>query len=130
MLIEQAFHALPEVLVGSGYAKQEYEASIVSAYSLALLGELNGRSVSNPMASMRVERKLFDSGYTNLRVDLNVSVSKVMTGSKALYQMRFRFENWIEAKFFRGTPASTQNLGQIAADIIRLYARFPLKKYR
>lgn len=127
MLIEQAFYALPEVLVGSGYAKQEYEASIVSAYSLALLGELNGRNVANPMTSIRAERKFFDAEYTNLRVDLNVSISKMMTGSKALSQMGFRFENWIEAKFFRGKPASTQNLGQIAADIIRLSALVPLE---
>lgn len=126
MLIEQAFYALPETLVGSGYAKQEYEASIVSAYSMALLGELNGRNVANPMASIRAERKFMPS-HTNLRADLNVIVSSIMTGSKALSQMGFRFENWIEAKFFRGNVASTQNLGQIAADIVRLCALVPLE---
>ncbi|MEW5980601.1 MAG: hypothetical protein AB1898_32885 [Acidobacteriota bacterium] len=126
MLIEQAFYALPETLVGSGYAKQEYEASIVSAFSMALLGELNGRNVANPMSCIRAERK-FMSNYGNLRADLNVKLSGVLTGSKALSQMGFRFDNWIEAKFFRGKVASTQNLGQVAADLVRLAGLVPLE---
>lgn len=128
MLIEQAFMALPETLVGSGYAKQEYEASIVSAFSMALLGELNGRNVSNPMACIRAERK-FLSDHGNLRADLNVDLSSLATGSKAMSQLGFRFDNWIEAKFFRGQVASTQNLGQIAADLVRLMGLLPLEPH-
>lgn len=126
MLIEQAFFALPETLVGSGFAKQNYEASIVSAYSMSLLGELNGRNVSNPMSYIRAEAK-FLPDRANLRADLNVRLNDLMTGSKALAQMGFRFDNWIEAKFFRGTAASTQNLGQVAADLVRLSALLPLE---
>jgi hypothetical protein len=39
MLIENAFHYLPEILCGSNYAVQEYEAGIVNAVSLAVLQE-------------------------------------------------------------------------------------------
>lgn len=49
MLIEQTFHNLPEILLGAGYSRQEYsqgfEASIVSAFSLAILQELNGKTL-------------------------------------------------------------------------------------
>ena len=70
MIIEQAFYNLPEILVGAGYAKQEYEAGIVSAYSLALLQELNGRNVSLPISAIYAEKQ-FSAKFSGLRSDLH-----------------------------------------------------------
>lgn len=135
MVIEQAFFNLPEIMVGSGYANQEYEAGIVSAFSLAVLQELNGRNINNPISLLNAERKYARSGgaielNNKLRADLHVNLSKLNTGSQELSDFGFRFSNWIEAKYFRvnkGTPPSTQNLGAVVADLIRLVALVPLE---
>jgi hypothetical protein len=130
VLIEHAFFNLPEILVGSGYAKQEYEAGIVSAFSLALLQELNGRNAPNPISFITAEKR-FAKEIKNLRADLHVRLGKLYVGSRDYSEFGFRFSNWIEAKFFRsgkGTPPSTQNLGAVVADIIRLVALAPIEK--
>lgn len=131
MLIEQAFHNLPEILLGAGYAKQEYaqgfEASIVGAFSLAILQELNGRNASNPISFFMAEKKYPDL-IENVRADLHIDLARLFTGSEAYSNFGFRFSNWIEAKYFRvtnGTPPNTQNLGSIAADLIRLVTLIP-----
>lgn len=129
MIIEQAFHSLPEVLVGSGYAKQEYEAGIVSAFSLAILQELNGRSISNPIGCLCAEKRYGDLPKS-LRADLHVQLDRLYSGSRDFAEFGFRYSNWIEAKFFRigtGVPPSPQNLGSVVADIIRLVALVPME---
>jgi hypothetical protein len=128
MLIEQAFMSLPEIMLGAGYARQEYEAGIVSAFSLAILQELNGRNVTKPISCMCAEKKYLEKGRS-LRADLHLNLSHTYTGSHALSKFGYRFSNWIEAKYFRktkGTPPSTKNLGMLAADIIRLMVLPPL----
>jgi hypothetical protein len=132
MLIEQAFYNLPEILVGSGYAKQHYEAGIVSALSLAVLQELNGRNASNPISYLCAERR-FSDNIERLRVDLHVRLDRLYSGSRDYSEFGFRYSNWIEAKFFRsgkGTPPSTQNLGSVVADIFRLVALVPIERAR
>jgi hypothetical protein len=131
MLIEQAFHNLPEILLGAGYAKQEYaqgfEASIVGALSLAILQELNGRNASNPISFFMAEKR-YSGLAENVRADLHIDLARLFTGSEAYSNFGFRFSNWIEAKYFRvtnGTPPNTQNLGAIAADLIRLITLIP-----
>lgn len=131
MLIEQAFHNLPEILLGAGYARQEYaqgfEASIVGAFSLAILQELNGRNASNPISFFMAEKRYPDL-VENVRADLHIDLARLFTGSEAYSNFGFRFSNWIEAKYFRvtnGTPPNTQNLGAIAADLIRLITLIP-----
>ena len=122
MLIEQAFMSLPEIMVGAGYARQDYEAGIVSALSLAILQELNGRNINKPISCMCAERKYLKEGRS-LRADLHVNLRRTFSGTQALSDFGFRFSNWIEAKYFRktkGTPPSTQNLGMLAADLLRL----------
>lgn len=126
MIIEQAFHNLPEILVGSGYAKQDYkqgyEASIVGAFSLAILQELNGRNIQNPISCLIAERRYFGE-EENVRADLCVELSTTFVGSKAFSSYGFRFTNWIEAKYFRkteGTPPSNQNMSSIINDLLRL----------
>jgi hypothetical protein len=130
MLIEQAFYNLPEILVGSGYAHQEYEAGIVSAFSLAILQELNGRNVPNPISFITAEKR-FSKDIKKLRADLHVNLGNLFVGSKAYSDFGFRYSNWIEAKFFRrgkGVPPSTQNLGQVVADLVRLAVLVPLQR--
>lgn len=129
MLIEQAFMSLPEIMLGAGYARQEYEAGIVSAFSLAVLQELNGRNVPKPISCMCAERRYLREGR-GLRADLHVNLAKTFSGSEALSKFGYRFSNWIEAKYFRktkGTPPSTQNLGLLAADILRLLVMPPIE---
>jgi hypothetical protein len=128
MLIEQAFVSLPEIMLGAGYARQEYEAGIVSAFSLSVLQELNGRNVPKPISCMCAEKKYMQD--FRLRADLYVNLRNTFSGSQALSRFGFRFSNWIEAKFFRqtkGTVPSTQNLGMMAADLLRLTALPPIE---
>lgn len=122
---------MPEILLGSGYAHQEYrqgfEASIVAAFSLALLQELNGRNAANPISYFMAEKRYPDVNE-KIRADLHVDLSKLFSGSESYSNYGFRFSNWIEAKYFRvtnGTPPNTQNLGSIVADLIRLVALVP-----
>lgn len=131
MLIEQAFHNLPEILVGSGYAAKEYqkgfEASIVGAFSLAVLQELNGRNAPNPISFLMAEKR-YPAIDSNLRADLHVNLSRLFTGSIDYADFGFRFSNWIEAKYFRrtgGTPPNTSNMGSIVADLLRLIVMVP-----
>jgi len=135
MLIEQAFHNLPEILLGSGYAKQDYqkgfEASIVAAFSLAVLQELNGRNATNPISYLMAEKRYPDVD-AKIRADLYVNLSRLFTGSESYANFGFRFCNWIEAKYFRrtgGTPPNTQNLGSIVADLFRLVVLLPKEEH-
>lgn len=64
MIVEQAFIALPELLLGNYYAIQEYEAGIVGSLSMAILQELNGRNVSHPIQHLQAERR-YDSALTS-----------------------------------------------------------------
>ncbi len=76
MIIEQAFVALPELLLGNYYAVQEYEAGIVGVLRMAILQELNGRNVSHPIQHLQAERR-YDSGAPR-RVDLYVDIEGLM----------------------------------------------------
>jgi len=128
MLIEQAFMSIPEIMLGSGYVRQEYEAGIISAFSLAILQELNGKNVPKPISCMCAERKYLQE--FGLRADLFVDLSNTLIGSSALSNYGFRFRNWIESKYFRhtkGTIPSTQNLGLIVRDLLRLMSLPPLE---
>jgi hypothetical protein len=143
LLIEQAFMNLPEILTGSGYPTQDYEGGIVAAYTLALLQELNGRNVNNPISAVQLERPFrsrkepleTSSGEPRyFRCDVYVDGSKVKMGSRLLATYGWRHSNWIETKFFRqftpeGVPkASTGkdiNKGALLADLVRLLTLVP-----
>lgn len=130
MLIEQAFFNLPEIMVGHGYAEQEYEAGIVSAFSLALLQEFNGRNINNPISNIYAEKRyLNDKDKTKLKIDctyradLFVDLSKTNLANDKLYTYGFKQFNYIEAKFFRtGQENSTANVLAILLDLYRLTA--------
>lgn len=135
MLIENAFHYLPEILCGSNYAIQEYEAGIVNAISLAVLQELNARNVPNPLASLTVEKLYSKDGFDkpdaspgkrNLRADLFVDVTRNMIATEALSRFGWRHKNFLEAKFFRpDVSPSTNNAALLLGDFIRLCCLTP-----
>lgn len=137
MIPEQALFHLPEILTGSGYPRQRYEGGIVTAFSLALLQSLNGRNVPNPISCLHAERPFqgqrgWARGDTSrkryLRSDLFLDLSSLPVGSGRLSAYGWRFNNWIEAKFFRkSTSNPQQNTGALLADLIRLLALVPNK---
>lgn len=140
MIIEQAFLQLPEILHGSGYQQQDYEAGIVGALSLSVLQVLNGHNTANPIACLQHER-LFRKGgrYLGaqspryLRADLHVNVGRLLVANKRLSQYGWRHNAWVEAKFLRNqtdngnkhSPNKTSNVANFLADIIRLATLVP-----
>lgn len=135
MILENAFGYLPEILTGSNYAAQDYEAGIVTAVALAVLQELNARNVPNPLSNICIE-KLYDlEGFNRghdinkkryLRADMNIDLSRMLVGSGGLAKFGWRHKNWLEAKFFRkGKISSTIACTHIAADLIRLCSLVP-----
>jgi hypothetical protein len=109
VLIEQAFFHLPEILHGSGYTLQEYEAGIVGALSLSVLQVLNGRNATNPISYLHQEKLYREKGVYQgasvpryLRADLRVKAYELKTGNKRLAQYGWRDYKWLEAKFLRG----------------------------
>lgn len=136
MLIENAFHYLPEILCGSNYAAQGYEAGIVNAVSLAVLQELNARNVPNPLAALAVEKLYSKEGFDrpdgvqnkrrNLRADLFVDTARTFVASEGLSRFGWRHKNFLEAKFFRPGGASlTNNAAFLLGDVIRLACLVP-----
>ena len=143
MLIEQAFMNLPEILTGNGFPSQDYEGGIVGAFGMALLQELNGRNVNNPISVMQMEKPFRDrkkpfkdsTGKARyLRCDIHIQGKKIGIGSELLAKYGWRHSNWVEAKFFRafdkkGLPkkATNQatNTAELLADLIRLLALVP-----
>ena len=136
MLIENAFHYLPEILSGSNYAAQDYEAGIVNAVSLAVLQELNARNVPNPLAALSVEKLYSPTGFDrpddhptkkrHLRADLFVDTVRTLVASEGLSRFGWRHKNYLEAKFFRpGSASSTINAALLLGDVIRLCCLVP-----
>jgi hypothetical protein len=136
MLIENAFHYLPEILSGSNYAAQDYEAGIVNAVSLAVLQELNARNVPNPLAALSIEKLYSNAGFErpdndpnkkrHLRADMFVDTTRTMVASEGLSRFGWRHKNYLEAKFFRpGGASSTNNAALLLGDVIRLCCLVP-----
>ena len=132
MIVEQAFVALPELLLGNPYAAQEYEAGIVGVFSMAILQELNGRNASNPIQHLQAEKRY--SQHFARRADLFVDVEQLMVANDRLSQYGWRHHNWIEAKFYRNKPALQRHAtnksafqGQLVSDALRLTSLVPLQ---
>lgn len=142
MLVEQAFFHLPEILHGSGYNRQEYEAGIVGALSLAILQVLNGRNAANPISYLQLEKLYRAKGvYVGaaapryLRADLYIETHKLKVGNSRLAQYGWRHSNWLEAKFLRGQSNNgskhagnkTVHVASFLADLLRLSILVPEK---
>ena len=141
MLFEQAFYTLPEILHGSGYQKQDYEAGIINAFTLSVLQVLNGRNVNNPIGCIQTEKLYRKRGrYSNLdkprylRADLYIDVSKLFVANRRLSQYGWRHNLWLEGKFLRRQTGpnydkhcgnKTNYVAQFLADIIRLSTLIP-----
>ena len=140
MLLEQTFFALPEVLHGSGYQQQDYEAGVVAAFSLSLLQVLNGRNISNPIGCIQSEKLYRARGsYLTLanprylRADLFVDVTKMMVANKRLGQYGWRHHAWLEGKFLRSPSVplhthsgnKTNYVATFLADLVRLALLVP-----
>jgi hypothetical protein len=138
MLLEQAFHALPEILCGSRYPGQDYEAGVVTALTMAVLQELNGRNVPNPLSCIQGERLYEDRGFASgaaarryLRADLVLDTGPLRVANKRLGKhYGWRHQNWLEAKFFRVSNKPTNKTAPTAsllADLLRLATLVPEK---
>ncbi len=139
MIVEQAFFHLPEIMLGSGYLRQEYEAGIVGAFSLAVLQVLNGRNIPNPLAHLQYERLFRDNGRYSanvvryLRADLFVNIEDLFVANRRLAQYGWRHYIWLEAKFLRGQTDSgtrhasnkTTYTANFLADLVRLAVLVP-----
>jgi hypothetical protein len=133
MIIEQAFIALPELLLGNRYAVQDYEAGIVGVLSMAILQELNGRNAVHPIQHLQAERR-YDPKSPR-RADLYVNVRRLMIANRRLGSYGWRHHNWVEAKFYRNKSSvqrhatnKTTYQGQLIADVIRLTCLVPLDR--
>lgn len=129
MIIEQAFNTLPEILCGSRYPGQEYEGGVVIALTLAILQELNGRNVPNPLSCIKGECLYSDEGFSSnspkprpLRADLVLDTFQIKAGSKRLgTQYGWRHNNWLEAKFFKRSKIDKQTATiNLLCDLLRL----------
>jgi hypothetical protein len=131
MIIEQAFVALPELLLGNHHAVQDYEAGIVGVLSLAILQELNGRNVAHPIQHLQAERRY--NPASPRRADLYVNVKRLLVANRKLGNYGWRHFNWVEAKFYRNKPDVQRHAtnkaahqGQLIADLIRLTCLVPV----
>lgn len=136
MLVDQALHSLPEVLCGGAYPRHDHEGGLVTALAMAVLQELNGRNVANPLACLQTEKLYWPKasaasyGGRHLRADLCVRLSDLRVGNDRIQTYGWRLLNWLEAKFFRDEvdrtkPASrsgnaTKHSANLLADLVRL----------
>jgi len=140
VIVEQAFFHLPEILHGSGYNRQEYEAGIVGALSLAILQVLNGRNAANPISYLQLEKLYRAKGLYSgalapryLRADMYIETHRLKVGNKRLAQYGWRHSNWLEAKFLRGQSNNgakhagnkTVHVASFLADLLRLSILVP-----
>jgi hypothetical protein len=147
MLIETAFGYFPEILCGSNYEIQRYEAGLVNALSLAMLQELNARNIANPLSCITVEKPYSKEGFEregggkrrHLRLDLFLNTSRNPISTPQLYRFGWRDLNYVEAKFFRSPPSEIEeaieqddvrgdvngNAADLLTDLIRLCCLTP-----
>ncbi|MDD2769197.1 MAG: hypothetical protein PHT19_10715 [Methylococcus sp.] len=129
MLYEQAFVSLPEFLTGLPYQNFDYERTLLSAFSMAVLQELNGRNINNPISCLRseVEYPAAPGKRADLRLDLGAM--KIMT--PALSQYGIFQDNWLEAKYFKLNDNGRPTVDKLKVtllllkDIIRLVTLLP-----
>ncbi|MDB5050374.1 MAG: hypothetical protein JWO30_3445 [Fibrobacteres bacterium] len=126
MLIESAFLKLPELLLSSHNHRGNVEAMVVHHLVTGLQMELNSRSIPFAYNHITVEvpypkqSRIGSVFRADLLFDSNGSIPSIAR----LDQYGFKEKQWVEAKgyFSKGktTPATTQNIGRVIKDIIRL----------
>lgn len=129
MIFEQAFMALPEFLTGAPFKRYQFEGTIVTAFSMAVLQELNSRHVPNPVSLLRAEVNYpIDE---RKRADLHIDLRKLELFNDDLRSYGFYENNWLEAKFCRlgnaGKPVTIPLASTflLLKDFIRLCSLVP-----
>jgi hypothetical protein len=128
-------------MCGASQPVRGNEAGVVSALVLAVLQELNGRNVDNPIACIEREKPYQRSGFNvglakprYLNADVMLDQKRIGLGTKRLASLGWRYFNWVEAKFFRDGKQSkpggkyangTTHAGLLAADLVRLATLVP-----
>ncbi|GKW23972.1 hypothetical protein PEC311524_15660 [Pectobacterium carotovorum subsp. carotovorum] len=129
MIFEQAFMSLPEFLTGTPFKRYQFEGTIVTAFSMAVLQELNSRNVPNPVSLLRAEVNYPTD--ERKRADLHIDLRKLDIFNDDLQSYGFYENNWLEAKFCRlsksGKPVTTilSSTFLILKDLIRLCSLVP-----
>ncbi|WP_426607922.1 hypothetical protein [Pantoea anthophila] len=129
MIFEQAFMSLPEFLTGTPFKRYQFEGTIVTAFSMAVLQELNSRNVPNPVSLLRAEVNY--PVDEKKRADLHIDLRKLDIFNDDLQSYGFYENNWLEAKFCRlskaGQPVTTvlASTFLILKDLIRLCSLVP-----
>jgi hypothetical protein len=131
MLYEQAFASLPEFLTGLPYQHFDYEGTLMSAFSMAVLQELNGRNINNPISCLRSEVEY--PAAPGKRADLHLDLGAMNIMTPALAQYGIFQHNWLEAKYFKLNEDGHPTVDKLKVtllllkDIIRLVALPPEK---
>ncbi len=126
MLIESAFLKLPELMLSSYQHEGSVEAMVVQHLATGLQMELNCRSVPFAYNHITVETPYPNQNHkgTVFRADLLFEAAGSVPSTSRLKQYGFKEKQWLEAKSFFGrgksSPATTQNIGRIIKDIVRL----------
>ena len=126
MLMENAFLKIPELMV-SNLNSSNVEALVVQYLANGLQMELNCRSVPFAYNYVIVEHPYPDQDQTGatLRADLLFKdLEGVMPNNYRLDQYGYKTMQWVEVKSFfsrsKSVPPTTQNIGRIIKDILRL----------
>jgi hypothetical protein len=124
MIYEQAFYNLPEILVGARYLEQDFEAGITGAFAMAVLQELNGRNINNPISHIRMEHKYLSppalARVRTIRVDMFLRTQAIGVANKLMDAYGWRFQNYLEAKFIKESSNQTVSRAELAVDLVRL----------
>ena len=118
MLFEQAFMSLPEFLLGTPYSHYGHEGTLVTAYSMAILQELNGRNVNNPIACLRGEARYKIA--SSRRADIHLDLESMNVLNDALTRYCIKQHNWLEAKFWRLNDAGKPTVDRVKAVLLML----------
>jgi hypothetical protein len=124
MILEQAFLALPEFLVGSGFETYESEGTLVMAFAMAALQQLSNRGVNSPIRELRGE--VGYPGASNRGADIHLKYSRLGLLTPELELYGVKDDNWLEAKFFRKGGKKQPTVGKISGaysilrDLLRL----------
>ncbi len=124
MIFEQSFFNLPEILVGARFLEQAYETGITGAFAMAVLQELNGRNVNNPLAHIQLEHSYQvpdGSAKRSIRADMFLRTQNIGVSNKNLDSYGWRHSNFLEAKFIRDSsrvfPKPVRRLGYQSVEV-------------
>lgn len=126
MLIESAFLKLPELMLSNYSHNGNVEAMVVHHLATGMQMELNSRSVPFAYSHITIEKPYPKQRRTGtvFRADLLFESVGTIPSVARLEQYGFKEKQWLEAKTFfskgSSSPATTQNVGRVVKDVIRL----------